>query len=83
MRVTRLGEFFPLGDYFIWAIISFGRLFHLGSFSKIRGVAQIFGLFFPNQKLSIKLDKIGLGNFLGDYFTNSSGHLAHHILFKW
>jgi hypothetical protein len=58
-RVTRLGE--PIG-----------RLFTLGSYSKMAKVAHIFGLLFSSVMVIryIILTKNGLGN----VFTNTSGH---------
>jgi hypothetical protein len=52
-RVTRLGEFSPIG----W-------LFTLGSFLKMTEVAQIFGLLFPNVSATyvLILTESGLGN---------------------
>jgi hypothetical protein len=64
-RVTRLGEFSPIG----W-------LFTLGSFLKMTKVAQIYGLHFPNVSATcvLILRKNGLGYLLGAFFANSSGH---------
>jgi hypothetical protein len=49
-RVTRLGEFSPIG----W-------LFYFGNFLKITEVAQIFALDFPRYKLCIDFDKKWVG----------------------
>jgi hypothetical protein len=50
-RVTRLGEFSPIG-----------RLFTLGSFLKITKVAHIFGAsFFPRKKGCVDFSKKWLG----------------------
>jgi hypothetical protein len=64
-RVTRVGEFLPIG-----------RLFTLGSGLKITE-EYIFGLLFPRYLLHTYvfiLSKNGFGSVLGDFFTNSSGH---------
>jgi hypothetical protein len=58
-RATRLGEFSPMG-----------RLFTLGKGLKIKEVVHNFGATFS----TVFLTKSGLGNILGDFFTNSSGH---------
>jgi hypothetical protein len=53
-----------------------GRLFTLGSFSKMTEVARIFGLHSLAVKCSnYNIKRIGLH--LGDFFTNSSGHRGH------
>jgi hypothetical protein len=68
-RVGRLGAFSPLG-----------RLFSLGSFSKIAEVAQIFGLpLFLGKGHSLISTKNGFDSILGDFFTNSSGHPATNV----
>jgi hypothetical protein len=63
--VTRLGEFSSIGRLFAW-----------GSFLKISGVTQIHGLLLPRFKLWINFDERGLGQILGAFSTNSSGHPA-------
>jgi hypothetical protein len=67
-RVTRLGEFSPIG-----------QLIPLGSFLKITDVAQIFNYFVLLFQLWINFDKNGLGYILGDCFSNSSGHLGFDL----
>jgi hypothetical protein len=66
-RVTRLGEFSPVG-----------RLFAPGRFLKITKVAQIIVQFFHKLRVNF-LQGNGLGYILGDFFPSSSGHPA---LFK-
>jgi hypothetical protein len=59
-RVTRLGEFSPIG----W-------LFSLGSLSKITELAQILGQLFSNVPVMYLFwQQMGLG----DFSTNFSGH---------
>jgi hypothetical protein len=50
-----------------------GCLFTLGSIFFITVVAQIF---FPGKGDALISTKNGLGNALGDFFPNSSGHPA-------
>jgi hypothetical protein len=54
-----------LGSYLFWQ-----------SFSEEYRSIPISGLLFSRWKLRITFDKIGLGYFLGDFFTNASGHPA-------
>jgi hypothetical protein len=64
VRVTRLGEFSPIGRLFMY----FGLLFeNYKSSSNYRAI-------FSTVKLSIDTDKNGLGCILGDSFSNLSGH---------
>jgi hypothetical protein len=51
-----------------------GDLFALGSFLKITEVDKILGLLFKWLKSCINFRKKGLGDILGDFFTNTSGH---------
>jgi hypothetical protein len=68
-RVTRLGEFSPIG-----------RLNTLGIFVKI---TEIFGLLFSRGKSCLLIfTKNGLGYILGDFFTNASGHPASIQFFR-
>jgi hypothetical protein len=63
VRVTRLGEFSPIG-----------RLF---GFLKITDAGQFFWLpFFRVKSFTLNLTKNGLGFIWGDYFTNLSGRPA-------
>jgi hypothetical protein len=63
-RVTGLGELLPVV-----------KSFTLGRFLKIAKAARIFSAtFFYGKKLCIDVDKNGLGDTLGDFFTSSSGH---------
>jgi hypothetical protein len=48
----------------------------LGYFLKTTKVAHILGATFSTVKVIHKIGKNGLGYILGDFFTNSSGHLA-------
>jgi hypothetical protein len=65
-RVTRLGEFSPIE-----------RLSSSGSFFGNYGISpKMFGYFFPPITFIYKFRKNGLGNILGDFFSNSSGHLV-------
>jgi hypothetical protein len=65
IRVTRLGEF-----------SSIGRLFSLGNLQK---EPKILRCFFPLEKAAlIYFDQKGLGNCLGEFLTNSSGHPGHN-----
>jgi hypothetical protein len=59
--VTRLGKFLPIR-----------QLFTLDIFLNYR---SILGYFFQENKSRINFDKKGLHSVLGDFFTNSSGHL--------
>ena len=63
--MTGLGEFLPIG-----------RLFSLGSFSKITEVAQISGLLISAVKNPVLIlrKKNELGYILRDIFENASGH---------
>jgi hypothetical protein len=56
--VTRLGEFSPLGLYYLWAVVV-----------KIIGL-----LFSTEKKFCNHFDKNGFGYILGDSFTSLSGH---------
>jgi hypothetical protein len=58
-RVTRLGEFSPIG-----------RLFNLGSFENFRSRAKFLGYFFLITRYVLILAKQGLDCTLGDFFTN-------------
>jgi hypothetical protein len=49
---------------------------------KIKELADMFGLLFPQLIICINFDKKGLGYILGDFFTNSSGHPADKESFK-
>jgi hypothetical protein len=62
-RVTRLGEFSPIG-----------QLFTLGSLLKNTKVAQFWATFSMEKSYVFILTKIALGYTLGDFFTNSSSH---------
>jgi hypothetical protein len=63
-RVTKLGEFSPIG----WLLI-------LGSFLKITEIAQVVvATYFRCKSFVLVLRKDGLGNTLGDFFVNASGH---------
>jgi hypothetical protein len=53
-----------------WAIIYFGQFFLNNIYS------TIFWTAFSMVKWSIRFDKNGLGYILGDFSTNSSGHLG-------
>jgi hypothetical protein len=55
----------------IGRIFSYGVVVYVGQFFKLTEVGQ---LIFPRYKLTIDLNKNGLGYILGDFFTNSSGH---------
>jgi hypothetical protein len=55
-RVTRLGEFSPIG-----------RFYSLGSFLKITEVAQILGLFFQGKSYVLILTKDGLDYNFGNF----------------
>jgi hypothetical protein len=61
-RVTRLGEFGPTGDYLV-------RTFFLNQ----RDAAHILGLLLVKSCFNYEKR---LGNNLGDFYTNSSGHPA-------
>jgi hypothetical protein len=64
IRVTRFGEFSPLG-----------RLYTLGHFFKTSLSSQNFGdTLFPRKSFVVKLTKYSLGFILGDSFTDTSGH---------
>jgi hypothetical protein len=66
-RVTRLGEFSPIG-----------RLFSLGSSSKNCRSSQIFwATIFCGKNYLLALTTTGLGYILGYFFKNASGHPAH------
>jgi hypothetical protein len=54
-------------------------LFTTGSYLKITEVTYIFGLLYTMVKLRDKFGENGLGYILGDFFTNSSGHLVDKI----
>jgi hypothetical protein len=58
-RVTRLGNFLPIGG-----------LFSLGIVLKLTEVAQFFGYLFSRYQLCIIIDK----KMLSGIFKNSSGH---------
>jgi hypothetical protein len=58
-----LGEFSPIGS-----------LFTLGSFVKITEVAPIIALLFNGKIYVLIISKTELGDILGDFFTNASGH---------
>jgi hypothetical protein len=60
-RVTRLGDFLP-----------FGPLFTLSWFLKI--TADFWANLYYSKIYALILAKNGLGNILGDFVTNSSGH---------
>jgi hypothetical protein len=64
-RVTRLGEFSPVG-----------RFIPLGGLLKLTEVAHLFVLLFTTLMVTYVLifTKCGLGFNLGEFFTNSSGH---------
>jgi hypothetical protein len=63
-RVTRLGEFSPIG-----------RLFTLGSVMKITEVAKHFGLLIKTETVMYSFDKKWVGQHFGLlFFSNSSGH---------
>jgi hypothetical protein len=67
-RVTRLGEFSPIGSVF----------FIFGQFNEIYAIRPKFGcysIFFYSICYSI-FTKYGFGYILGDFFTNESGHPA-------
>jgi hypothetical protein len=50
-------------------------MFTFGSFLEITEVAQIFGILsYTYSKSYVLILKNGLGNILGGFFTNSSGH---------
>jgi hypothetical protein len=71
VRVTRLGEFRPLGDSYF------------GHFLKITEEAHIFGgYFFPRLRFRIIYDTKVLGNILGAFFQKSSGHPAQSMYNK-
>jgi hypothetical protein len=75
------GRLFTLGDYLLWATIYFGRLITLGSFfENCRKKPQNFDDSFSKVPVTyvLILTKNGLVFFLGDCFTNSSGHPAVH-----
>jgi hypothetical protein len=64
VRVTRLGEFSPLG-----------RLLTLGFiFENSRGGKTILAPFFHGKSCVLMLTENGLGHILGTFFTNLSGH---------
>jgi hypothetical protein len=59
-----------------------GLLFTLGSYLKITEVTQMLVFLLPRRKPRINFgQKNGLGNILGDFFTNSSGHSADSSAF--
>jgi hypothetical protein len=59
-----------------WLIVYFGQCFSIAE------VAEIFGLNFSAVKVYVlTLTKNGLGYILGDFFTFSSRHPAHGIIF--
>jgi hypothetical protein len=60
-RVTRLGDFSPIGTYV------------LGRFLKSSEAAEIFWSPFPTVKV---LTKKRIGRHFGRFFTNSCGHTA-------
>jgi hypothetical protein len=62
-RVTRLGEFSPIG-----------QLFTLSNVCMY--VVLNFGLLFQRKKLCINFDKKCLGYTWADFFINPSGHPA-------
>jgi hypothetical protein len=64
--VTRFGEFSPIGRLIAEV---FGKKIQ-------KYLAKSFGPLSPRQRCSFNLDKNGLGDILGDFFTNSSGHTA-------
>jgi hypothetical protein len=64
IRVTRFGE-----------ISAYGRLFSLGIFLKnTRNGLHIWATFPHSIDYELNLTKKRLGNILGDFLTNSSGH---------
>jgi hypothetical protein len=66
-----LGEFSPIG-----------RLFAPCSFLKITKIAQILGLLFNGKSdVDINIVKNVLGHRLGYFFTSSSGHPAHSLIY--
>jgi hypothetical protein len=64
--VTGLGEFLQVGR-----IVSFGQFFLIAELARIS-----FGNFFHSEIYVSLLKKTRLGDILGDFFTNSSGHPA-------
>jgi hypothetical protein len=63
-RVTRLGEFSPIG-----------QLFSLGSFSNLQKWHKFLGYFFPRHKLGVKFWHImSWDAFWAIFFKKSSGH---------
>jgi hypothetical protein len=55
-------------------------LFTLVRVLKITEEARILGLLFSKVKVMYYFGQNGLGNVLGDFFTNSSGHPVRHVL---
>jgi hypothetical protein len=64
-RVTRVGDFSAIGRLFTY----FEQFFYITE-------VQIFGLLFAAKIVFYFRPKNGLGNILGDFFTNLSGHPA-------
>jgi hypothetical protein len=63
-RVTRFGEFSPIG-----------QMFPAGSFLKVTALVHNYGQYFPLGKSYVLiLTKIGLGCILGEFLINSLGH---------
>jgi hypothetical protein len=69
-RVTRLGDFSPIGRLFTFCILL-----------KITGTAQFLSTFFHGKSDALILTKYRFGYILSDFFTYSSGHSAFHLHF--
>jgi hypothetical protein len=59
-------NFGRLGDFLLWVFFENSR----------STLNQFWGFFFHGKRYVFILTKMGLAPFLGDFFTNSSGHPA-------
>jgi hypothetical protein len=62
-RVTRLGEFPPIGQLLLWAF-----------FENYIITPNVWATLFRGKRYALILTTNGLGYSLGDFFNNSSGH---------
>jgi hypothetical protein len=71
--VARLGEFSPIES-----------LFTLGSFVKnYRRSTNIWATYLNGKSYVLIISKNELGDILGDFFTNASGHPGLHKCLWW
>jgi hypothetical protein len=61
------------GSYRLWAIVCFGQLFE--NYSNSSKFGDAFSM------VQVKYEK-WVGNILGDFLTNSSGHTGQHSAFN-